>query len=56
MFPGMKLPGEEGYEKEKDTLTEGAMSDENMSLIVETIFRKAQKEKQYCIFYGDLCE
>ena len=25
-------------------------------MVVETIFRKAQNEKQYCDFYGDLCE
>lgn len=25
-------------------------------MVVETIFRKAQTEKQYCVFYGELCE
>lgn len=32
------------------------MNDENMNIVVETIFRKAQNEKEYCNFYGDLCE
>ena len=27
-----------------------------MKLVVESIFRKAQNEKEYCTFYGDLCE
>ena len=27
-----------------------------MKAVVENIFRKAQNEKQYCIFYGELCE
>ena len=25
-------------------------------MVVESIFRKAQNEKEYCTFYGDLCE
>jgi hypothetical protein len=41
MFGDFKKPDEEGYDKEKDTLKEDAMSDENMTLVVETIFRKA---------------
>lgn len=27
-----------------------------MKVVVETIFRKAQNEREYCLFYGDLCE
>ncbi len=34
-------------EEEKKTLLE---------IVVDTIFRKAQNEKEYCVFYGDLCE
>lgn len=30
--------------------------EENLKIVVETIFRKAQNEKEYCTFYGDLCE
>jgi MIF4G domain len=56
MFGERKLPNEEGFDPEADKLTEGSLSDENMNIIVETIFRKAQNEKEYCTFYGDLCE
>lgn len=27
-----------------------------MIVVVDRIFKKAQNEKEYCIFYGDLCE
>jgi hypothetical protein len=27
-----------------------------MLVVVERIFKKAQNEKEYCIFYGELCE
>jgi hypothetical protein len=27
-----------------------------MTSLVETVFRKAQNEADYCIFYGELCE
>lgn len=27
-----------------------------LDTIVQNTFRKALKEKEYCIFYGDLCE
>jgi translation initiation factor 4G len=37
-------------------MTDESVSDENLQIIVETVFRKAQNEKEYCIFYGDLCE
>ena len=30
--------------------------EELLNVIVQNIFRKAQVEKEYCIFYGDLCE
>ena len=30
--------------------------EENMKLIVEVIFKKAQNEKDYCSFYGELVE
>lgn len=56
MFGDHKLPDEEGYNEEIDTLTDDKVSTENLQIIVETIFRKAQNEKEYCIFYGDLCE
>jgi MIF4G domain len=56
MFGEHKLSNEEGYDPEVDTLTDAKVSDENLQIIVETIFRKAQNEKEYCTFYGDLCE
>jgi hypothetical protein len=56
MFGDRKLPHEEGYNVDVDKLAEGTLSDENMNIVVETIFRKAQNEKEYCTFYGDLCE
>lgn len=56
MFGDHKLPEEEGYNESVDTLTEDNISNENLQIIVETVFRKAQNEREYCIFYGDLCE
>jgi len=35
------LPGEEGYDESADILTSDKVSDENLQIIVETIFRKA---------------
>lgn len=32
------------------------LDSENMAIVVDTIFRKAQNEKEYIILYGDLCE
>jgi hypothetical protein len=55
MFGDLKAKDEEGYDPTKDLLTE-ALNEDNMSIVVETIFRKAQNEKEYCTFYGDLCE
>ena len=56
MFGEHKLSTEQGYDPEVDTLIDAQLSDENLQIIVETIFRKAQNEKEYCTFYGDLCE
>ena len=58
MFGEYKLPTEEGFEEgqPQEPFTEEKVNVENLQIIVETIFRKAQKEKEYCIFYGDLCE
>jgi len=36
-------------------MTENLNAD-NMKTVVSTVFRKAQNEKEYCNFYGDLCE
>ena len=56
MFGDHKLPGEPDYNESVDTLTSDKVSDENLQIIVETVFRKAQNEREYCVFYGDLCE
>jgi hypothetical protein len=56
MFGDYKLPEEEGYDESLGQLSDENVSDENLQIIVETVFRKAQNEKEYCIFYGDLCE
>jgi len=32
------------------------MDDVILETIVQNIIRKAQVEKEYCIFYGELCE
>lgn len=56
MFGDHKLPEEEGYQESVDTLNEDNINNENLQIIVETVFRKAQNERDYCIFYGDLCE
>lgn len=42
MFGDHKLPEEEGYNESEDTLTEDKVNNENLQIIVETIFRKAQ--------------
>jgi hypothetical protein len=56
MFGDYKLPAEEGFDEAVGFMTDESVSDENLQIIVETVFRKAQNEKEYCIFYGDLCE
>jgi hypothetical protein len=55
MFGDLKYKGEEGFEGSKDGASQ-ELNEENMNYVVETIFRKAQNEKEYCNFYGDLCE
>jgi hypothetical protein len=56
-FGDLKTPNEAGYDKDlHPTLTDENLSEENLQIVVETIFRKAQNEKQYCVFYGELCE
>jgi hypothetical protein len=56
MFGDLKTPDEEGFNLELNQETIKNMSSENLEIIVETIFRKAQNEKEYCTFYGNLCE
>jgi hypothetical protein len=55
MFGELKFKGEDGYDQLNDMLTE-ELNEENMCIVVGIIFKKAQNEKEYCTFYGDLCE
>lgn len=41
---------------EENTLNEENFNTEVLQIIVQNIFRKAQVEKEYTIFYGDICE
>ena len=41
---------------ESTKLTLETMNLEILTAVVENIFRKAQLEKEYCIFYGKICE
>ena len=44
------------YNEEIHKLNEGLINVEILNIIVSNIFRKAIREKEYCIFYGELCE
>lgn len=46
---------EEKYD-ETTELDDETIRRDILETIVQNIFRKAQVEKEYCIFYGDLCE
>ena len=56
MYRGLMLPDDKGYDKEIDIMAENGMNDENLKIVASQIFKKAQNEKKYCVFYGDLCE
>ena len=56
MFGSLKQPDEEGYDRQRDIMAENGMNDENLKIVASQIFKKAQNEKEYCVFYGDLCE
>jgi len=47
---------EETYNPDVHALKEENINNELLETIVQNIFRKAQLEKEYCIFYGQLCE
>ena len=54
MFGDLKHKGEKGYDEEIHSQFE--VQTDSMGLVVETIFKKAQNEKEYCVLYGDLVE
>tara|TARA_B110000285_G_C15133671_1_gene625381 strand:+ start:1599 stop:2249 length:651 start_codon:yes stop_codon:yes gene_type:complete len=61
LFPGLKMRSEckeEGidYNEEEHKLLDGNINEEILKTIVDNIFRKAQIEKEFTIFYGKLCE
>lgn len=55
IFGNIKCPNEEGYNPEVDKLNIEDCT-QNLEIVVERIFKKAQNEKEYCVFYGELCE
>lgn len=56
MFGPIKAPSEEGYNAEVDKFERTPEMAVKLEAIVERVFSKAQNEKEYCNFYGDLCE
>ena len=58
IFGSFKHSKEHGFDPKVDfpISEKNKLNDENMKTVVESIFRKAQNEKEYCSFYGDLCE
>ena len=46
----------ETYNPDVHALKGEDIKNELLETIVQNIFRKAQLEKEYCIFYGQLCE
>lgn len=62
MFGELKHKNEAGFDPNIPPYTDpidvdgNNDNDNNMKLIVERIFSKAQNEHEYCSFYGELCE
>ena len=56
LFGDLRLRQESGFKPEVDTLNDSMLNQDNLNLIVERIFNKAQNEHEYCNFYGQLCE
>ena len=56
MFGDLKYPDEHNYNPKYHVPLEGGDQNENMKFVVENIFKKAQNEKDYCNFYGSICE
>ena len=44
------------YNEDEHKLTDDNINTHMVELITQNLFKKAQTEKEYCIFYGDLCE
>jgi len=61
LFPSLKKRDEckeeeIEFDEEEHKLTDEIVRTDILNTIVENIFRKAQLEKEYTIFYGTLCE
>jgi hypothetical protein len=56
MFGDLKYPDENDYNSESHSPLVGGDKNDNMKFIVVNIFEKAQNEKDYCNFYGSICE
>lgn len=61
LFPDFKTKSEAfdeevEYNEEEHKLTDDNLDNETLDTIVKNIFRKAQEEKLFCIFYGQVCE
>lgn len=56
MFDDLKYKDEEGYNPDVHKVLSTNLNQENMQMVVQTVFRKAQNEKEYISFYGELCE
>lgn len=60
LFPDLKtrtecFNSEVDYDRNSHLLPVGVINSEILDIIVKNIFKKAIKEKGYCIFYGELC-
>lgn len=61
LFPGLKTRTEAfednvEYSEETHKLLDDVINPEMLDIIVKSVFKKAIREKSYCIFYGELCE
>jgi hypothetical protein len=61
LFPGLKtrtecFDEEIEYDEHEHKLQEDVINVEILDTIVKNTFKKAIREKGYCIFYGELCE
>jgi hypothetical protein len=61
LFPGLKTRTEcfeedIEYDEDQHKLPEEVINQEILDIIVKNTFKKAIREKGYCIFYGELCE
>lgn len=56
IFGSLKHQFEEGYSQEVDQFTMTEEIKSRLLEVVERIYTKAQREKTYCTFYGELTE